>query len=98
MRSRKPFLIFWPQYFDGKRSRSKGRRLPKKFAVEKVNLEDIAKAARNLGYNAEIERHYKYPKTWWEDSGRVVINSKGRKKSKLIVEVAKEMRKLQTKS
>jgi signal recognition particle subunit SRP19 len=98
MRSRKPFLIFWPQYFDAKRSRTNGRRLPKKFSIEKVTLEDIAKAARNLGYKTEIEKNYKYPKTWWEDSGRVLIDSKGKKKSKVILEVAKEMRKSHTKS
>lgn len=97
MRSRKPFLIFWPQYFDVKRSRSNGRRLPKKFAIEKVSLEEIAKASKNLGYNVEIERNYKYSRTWWDDPGRVLIDAKGKKKSKVMLEVAKEIRKLQTK-
>ena len=98
MRSRKPYIIFWPQYFDAKRSRSNGRRLPKKFAIEKVSLEDISKAARNLGYNVEIERNYKYSRTWWDDAGRVLIDIKGKKKSKVLLEVAKEIRKLQTKN
>ncbi|MFW9864484.1 MAG: signal recognition particle subunit SRP19/SEC65 family protein [Candidatus Thorarchaeota archaeon] len=98
MRSRKPFLIFWPQYFDAKRSRSKGRRLPKKYAVDKINLNVIVKAAKNLGYNAEIEHHYKYSRSWWDDAGRVIIDTKGKKKSKVLVEVAKEIRKLQSKS
>ncbi|MFX1280865.1 MAG: signal recognition particle subunit SRP19/SEC65 family protein [Promethearchaeota archaeon] len=97
MRSRKPFLIFWPQYFDAKRSRSKGRRLPIKFAIERVSLNDIAKAASNLGYHAEIEQHYKYSRTWWDDPGRVVIDTKGKKKSKVMLEVAKEMKKIQLK-
>ncbi len=98
MRSRKPFIIFWPQYFDAKRSRSNGRRLPKKFASEKVSLEDIAKSAKNLGYNAQIERGYKYSRTWWDDAGRVLIDIKGKKKNKVMLEVAKEIRKLHTKS
>ena len=98
MRSRKPFLIFWPQYFDGKRSRNKGRRLPKKLALDKVTNNDIAKAAQNLGYNAVIEQGYKYSRTWWDDPGRVVLDAKGKKKSKILLEVAKELRKLQTKS
>jgi len=98
MRSRKPFLIFWPQYFDAKRSRSNGRRLPRKFAIDKVNLEEIEKVARNLGYNAEIERSYKYPKTWWEEPGRVMIDTKGKKKTKVMLEVAKEIKKLQSKA
>ncbi len=98
MRSRKPFLIFWPQYFDAKRSRSNGRRLPQKFAVEKVNLEDIANAAKNLGYNSEIERNYKYSRTWWDDPGRVLIDAKGKKKGKVLTEVAKEIRKSYSKT
>jgi len=97
MRSRKPFLIFWPQYFDAKRSRSKGRRLSIKFAIDRVSLSDIAKAAKNLGYNADIEKNYKYSRTWWDDPGRVVIDAKGKKKSKVMLEVAKEIRKLQSK-
>ena len=93
MRSRKPFLIFWPQYFEAKRTRSKGRRLPRKFAIEKVNLDEIANAARNLGYNTEIERNYKYSRTWWDDPGRVLIDTKGKKKTKVLIEIAKEIRK-----
>ena len=98
MRSSKPFIIFWPQYFDAKRSRNNGRRLPEKFASEKVSLEDIVKSAKNLGYNVEIERNYKYSRTWWDDAGRVLIDTKGKKKSKVMLEVAKEIRKLHTKT
>lgn len=98
MRSKKPFLIFWPQYFDAKRSRGNGRRLSKMLAIEKVTTTEIVKAARRLGYAAEKEGNYRYPKTWWEDPGRVVINTKGKKKSKVILEVAKEIRKMRGKS
>jgi len=98
MRSRKPFIIFWPQYFDAKRSRSEGRRLPKKLAIDKVAITDIAKAAANLGYQSEIESNYRYIRTWWEVSGRVLIDTQGKKKSKVLLEVAKEIRKLHSKS
>jgi len=97
MRSRKPFLILWPQYFDAKRSRAKGRRVPKKSAIDKINAEDIFKAANRLGYNVQYEKGYKYPKTWWDDSGRVVIDTKGKKKQKVILELAKEIKKVQPK-
>jgi len=98
MRSRKPFIIFWPQYFDVKRSRSNGRRIPKRFASEKVSLDDIAKSAKNLGYTAQIEKGYRYSRTWWEDLGRVLIDTKGKQKSKILLEVAKEIRKIQSKT
>ena len=57
MRSRKPFHIFWPQYFDLKRTRSDGRKISKKLAIEKITAQDIAKAATSLGYQAQYEGH-----------------------------------------
>jgi signal recognition particle subunit SRP19 len=93
MRSRKPFIIYWPQYFEAKRSRADGRRVPKKFAVDKVKPSDIALAAKRLGYNVQQENIYKYPRTWWDDSGRVLIDTKGKKKSKVLIEIAKELKK-----
>jgi len=95
MRSRKPFLIFWLQYFDAKKSRSQGRRLPKKLAIEKISTIDITKAAQKLGYNVDTEQKLRYPRSWWENTGRVLINTKGKKKSKVILEIAKEIRKSQ---
>ena len=97
MRSRKPFLIFWPQYFDAKGSRSEGRKLTKKLAIEKVTTKEIATAAKRLGYKAEIEGSFKYPKSWWDNPGRVVIDAKGKKKSKILLEVAREIRKIRGK-
>jgi len=93
MRSRKPFIIYWPQYFEAKRSRADGRRVPKKFAVDKVKPSDIATAAKRLGYDVQQENVYKYPRTWWDDSGRVLIDTKGKKKSKVLIEIAKELKK-----
>ncbi len=93
MRSRKPFLIFWPQYFDAKRSRGEGRRLPKNIALEKINIQEIAKAAKNLNYDVQIEEKLNYPRTWWDEPGRVLVNTKGKKKSKVIKELAKQIRK-----
>ena len=93
MRTRKPFVIFWPQYFDAKRTRAEGRRVPKKISIDKVNSNDLVKAAKQLGYNVQYEKHYKYPRTWWDDPGRVVIDIKGKKKSKVIIELAKELKK-----
>ena len=97
MRSRKPFIIFWPQYFDAKKTRAEGRRVPKKYAVERVGAKDLVAAAGKLGYAVQLESSYKYPRSWWDEPGRVVIETKGKKKSKVLLEVAKEVKKLQSK-
>lgn len=94
MRSRTPFKIFWPQYFDQKRTRSEGRRLPQKFALDKISIKEISKAAKRLGYHVQIETTLKYPRTWWEEPGRVLIDTKGKRKSQVMKEIAKEIRKL----
>ncbi|MFX0026639.1 MAG: signal recognition particle subunit SRP19/SEC65 family protein [Candidatus Hermodarchaeota archaeon] len=97
MRSRKPFIIFWPQYFDSKRSRAEGRRIPRKFAVEKIHSNDLYNAAKRLGYNVQHEKHYKYSRTWWDEPGRILVDTKGKKKSKVLIEIAKELKKTQSK-
>ena len=96
MRSRKPFIIFWPQYFDLKKTRAEGRRVPKKFATEKVSAKNLMTAATKLGYSTQLESNYRYPRSWWEDQGRVAIDTKGKKKSKVLLEIAKEIKKLQS--
>ena len=93
MRTRKPLLIFWPQYFEGKRTRKEGRKLPKNLALEKVSSIDIAKVARRLGYQVENDTISHYPRSWWDPPGRVLIDTKGKTKSRVIKEIAKELRK-----
>ncbi|GAH30569.1 unnamed protein product, partial [marine sediment metagenome] len=46
---------------------------------------------------AHSEKGYQYPRTWWDDPGRVSIDTKGKTKSKVLIEVAKEIKKLQLK-
>lgn len=94
MRKRTPYLIFWPQYFDKNRTINQGRRLPKNLAIEKVSLDDIEKAVKTLGYEYKIENTSRYPKTWWDNPGRILIDSKGKKKRKILFEIAKQIRKI----
>ena len=97
MRTRKPFIIFWPQYFDAKRTRVQGRRVPIKYAIDRVNVKDLDLSIRKLGYNTQVESNYKYPRSWWDDSGRIVVDTKGKKKSNVLIEIAKELKKTQSK-
>jgi signal recognition particle subunit SRP19 len=97
MRSRKPSTIIWPQYFDLKRSRAQGRRIAKKFALEKVSAPEIANLVNKLGYEAHYEKGYKYPKSWWDEPGRIIVDTKGKSKSKFLIEIAKELKKTEIK-
>ncbi|MHA1105096.1 MAG: signal recognition particle subunit SRP19/SEC65 family protein [Promethearchaeota archaeon] len=97
MRARKPFIIFWPQYFDAKRTRAQGRRVPIKYAIDRVNVKDLHNSARKLGYKVQLETNYNYPRSWWDDPGRIVVDTKGKTKSKVLIEIAKELKKNQLK-
>jgi len=82
--------ILYPVYFDGTISRVKGRRIPKKYAVEKPVSEGIAKAAKSLGLNPLLEKDKSYSSTPWKKDGRVIIDKKG-PKTKLLIQIANRL-------
>lgn len=76
--------IIWPANLDLNRTESKGRKIPKKYAIKTPKLREISRAASKLGLNPEIENDKSYPKSWWENSGRVVVDKKQSKRETLI--------------
>ncbi len=72
-------LVIWPAYIDQTRSRSNGRIISRKSSVKEPQLNEIKKAALELGLNPEVEPEKAYPKAWWEVSGRVLVDNKGPK-------------------
>lgn len=68
-------IVIWPAYIDKNRSRSNGRIISKKSSVIEPNISEIEKAAIKLGFNPEVEKDKSYPKSWWEKSGRVLIDN-----------------------
>ena len=81
-------LILWPLYFDKNLSRSKGRKISKKFAIEKPEIKKIAKAAKTLGLSPIIEKDATHPSRSWKKEGRIIIDNKNTK-SKIITQIAK---------
>lgn len=87
-------LVIWPVYIDQTKSRSSGRIISRKNAVKEPHLNEIKEAAKHLGLNPEVEPEKAYPKSWWEVSGRVLIDDKGPKSviAKQIALAIKKMR------
>ncbi|MCJ2513952.1 MAG: signal recognition particle protein Srp19 [Candidatus Thermoplasmatota archaeon] len=81
-------LIIWPIYFEKNISRSKGRKIAKKFSLEKPDVEKIAKAAKTLGLSPIIEKNASHPYRSWKKEGRVIIDNNDTK-SKIIFQIAK---------
>ena len=65
-----------------------------KIFIDTANINEIKEAARKLGLNPEVEPEKAYPKSWWEVSGRVLVDDKGPKSiiAKQIASSVKKMR------
>ncbi|RLI85107.1 MAG: signal recognition particle protein Srp19 [Archaeoglobales archaeon] len=70
--------VIWTVNIDAKKSRREGRKVAKRYAVPNVKVDEIAKACRELGIPFRVEDK-RYPKSWWEDIGRVVVPKEGSK-------------------
>ena len=82
--------VIWPIYFDKSVSRLAGRKVSKKQAIEKPNIEDIAKAAKSLNLNPVIEKDCYYPSRNWKKEGRILIDKKDLK-SKLLRQISNRL-------
>lgn len=72
-------LVIWPVYLDATKSRAEGRLLSAKDSVKSPVLKEIEKAAIELNLNPAVETDKAYPKSWWDISGRVLVDKKGPK-------------------
>lgn len=66
--------IIWPSYIDSKKTQNEGRKISRKNAVSSPKLREISRAAGKLGLNPEVENDKLYSKSWWESSGRVIVD------------------------
>lgn len=64
--------VIWPAYLDAELSRNEGRRVPRSVAVAEPTVDEIARAAGQVGYDAVIEREKTYPREY-TPRGRVLV-------------------------
>lgn len=82
--------VIYPIYFDKSVSRLSGRRVSRKNAVDKPDLENISKAAKSLGLNPVLEKEVAYSSRNWKKEGRVLVDKKD-SKSNILVQIAKRL-------
>lgn len=87
---RKGKVYIWPLYFEASFSRQESRRVPRELALRNVRLEEIVRAAEDLGLHPEVETMAAHPSQPWGRSG-VVLVSRGNSKSLLLRLVAEKM-------
>lgn len=80
-------IVLWPSYFDVRLSRERGRRVPKKDAIENPNAQMIYESVKKLKLDCILELEKAYPRFWYKAEGRVLVEPK-LKKPELIRKVA----------
>ncbi|MGN1044510.1 MAG: signal recognition particle subunit SRP19/SEC65 family protein [Candidatus Methanomethylophilaceae archaeon] len=82
-------IVIWPEYFDRKRSRAEGRRLPIELCVDNPSLDIIAKGAMILDLEYKIFEDMAYPADWAAGSGCVRVEKGKMPKTALLNEIGK---------
>jgi signal recognition particle subunit SRP19 len=91
----KHLIMIYPCYFDAKRSRRTGRRVPGSIAVQHPMLDELKLIADVLKLDYELDQESKHPASWWEDyTGRLIVKPVDQanqkvEKAKLVVKIAK---------
>ncbi|MCQ2079380.1 MAG: signal recognition particle subunit SRP19/SEC65 family protein [archaeon] len=82
-------IVLWPEYFDSKRTRAEGRKLPVDLCVEKPSLDMIAKGAILLDLEYKIDEEKSYPGNWYSKGGCVRVEKGKMKKTEILTEIGK---------
>jgi len=82
-------MVIWTVNIDRKKSRGQGRKISRKKAVSNVKLSEMIQACQKLGIKC-ISENKKYPKCWWEETGRIIVPRSGRK-ADLMIKIAEKI-------
>lgn len=83
-------IILWPIYFDSRRTRSEGRRVPKRLGMPAPKLSDIQKAVEKLGFEFEVVPDARYPRSTLRRTGYISIPKNG-PKSQVLRDIAEKL-------
>ena len=82
-------VLIYPCYLDSSKSESRGRKIPKRFAVPSPKVDEIFRVARDLNLDPIIEEKA-HPSWWWEETSRVSVK-KVAPKRKILIMIAKKV-------
>ncbi len=88
---KRSLTAFWPQYFMKRRPPRLGRKVSKSEGSVSPLAEDVAEAAKKAGYYAEIDTFRRYPRSWWDDPGVVLVDIMGQQKTFALHKIAPEV-------
>ncbi len=86
--------VIWTVNLDAKKKRSEGRKIAIRYAVPNVKLDELVQACKELGIPCRVEDK-KYPKSWWEEGGRVIV-PKLESKIRIMEKIAKKIKEIRS--
>ncbi len=84
-------IVLWPTYFDLRSSREDGRRVARRDAVEGPTAQMLFEAVKSLHLDCILELEKSYPRFWFRNEGRVLVEPK-LKKPELVQKVAAKLK------
>ena len=85
-------IILWPIYFDSGRTRSEGRRVPKRLGLQAPKLSDVQKAVEKFGLEFEVVPDAIYPRSPWRRTGYIMVPG-SEPKNRLLKDIAEKLQK-----
>ena len=83
-------IALWPVYFDLTKTRSEGRKVSKKFAKTRPNLEMIEKTLKSLRIPYRLVPNAAHPRLPWEKKGLILVK-RVKSKNHILKEVASKL-------
>jgi len=83
--------VVWPANINGAKARRAGRKLPKSACVDSPKLGEMEAAAKALGLTFESVHAKARPGEWWEKTGYLILERKGRSKIQLLMEISRRV-------
>jgi len=87
---KKDVIILWPVYFDSTKTRSEGRRISKKLAIDRPRLDEIKRVVERMGFSHDIVADAGFPQTPWQKIGLISVSKKG-SKNQILKRIGKEL-------
>ncbi|RAP51486.1 MAG: signal recognition particle protein Srp19 [Methanosphaera sp. rholeuAM270] len=80
--------MVWPVYLNSQHTRKEGRMLSLEDSVDEPKIREISQALRKLKIQYTVEHDKSFPGSWWEKSGRIIVDHEYPTKLELLRKIA----------
>ena len=85
--------VIWPANINSLKTVANGRKISKGYCIKSPKLNEISRAAEQLGLKFEIINESARSDSWWETTGNLIVEKQGRSKRNLLIKLAEQIKK-----